>query len=79
MTTPVVFSPRVLTTLNSLPIDDRSAMAAALTSEFLLGVDAVNHLSATQRMVYAIIRHYVTQDMKRMSSRVVELSELKVS
>lgn len=79
MTTPVVFSQRVLTTLNSLPMEDRSAMAAALTGEFLLGMEVTAHLNATQRMVYTIIRHYVTQDMRRLSAPVVELSDLKVS
>jgi len=67
MNSPVVFSSRVLTTLNSLPVDERSTMAAALTSEFLLGVDASESLSAIQRMVYAIIRRYVRQDMKRVA------------
>lgn len=76
MTSPVVFSPRVLTTLNSLPMEDRSAMAAALTGEFLLGMEVTGTLNATQRMVYAILRHYVNQDMRRMSIPVVDLAEV---
>ena len=35
----VVISTRVLATINSLPDEERSAMAAALTGEFILGMD----------------------------------------
>lgn len=63
----VYFSPRVLDTINSLPMDDRSTMAAALTSEFILGVDVVDSLNGIQKMVYSILRHYVQQDMRRIA------------
>lgn len=63
----VYFSPRVLDTINSLPMDDRSTMAAALTSEFILGVDVADSLNGIQKMVYSILRHYVQQDMRRIA------------
>ena len=63
----VYFSTRVLDTINSLPSDERSTMAAALTSEFILGEDVAGSLTGVQKMVYCILRHYVRQDMRRMS------------
>ena len=63
----VYFSTRVLDTINSLPMDDRSTMAAALTSEFILGVDVADSLNGIQKMVYSILRHYVQQDMRRIA------------
>lgn len=64
----VYFSTRVLDTINSLPMDDRSTMAAALTSEFILGVDVADSLNGIQKMVYSILRHYVRQDMRRIAA-----------
>lgn len=68
MTDSVIFSSRVLTTLNSLPVEQRSTMAAALTSEFLLGLDVTRDLHGEECLVYAIIRQYVRQDMRRASA-----------
>lgn len=71
MISPVIFSTRVLTTLNALPADQRDTMAAALTGEFLLGTDVSQSLSGEEVLVYAIIRQYVRQDMahaRRMES-----------
>lgn len=64
----VYFSTRVLDTINSLPMDDRSTMAAALTSEFILGIDVADSLNGIQKMVYSILCHYVRQDMRRIAS-----------
>ncbi|MBD5185701.1 MAG: hypothetical protein HDS92_03730 [Bacteroidales bacterium] len=74
----VFFSSRVIDTINSLPLDDRSTMAAALTSEFILGMDAAGSLSGVQKMVYAIIRHYVKQDMSRLGTtkEVIDLRDI---
>ncbi len=72
----VFFSSRVLDTINSLPFDDRSTMAAALTSEFILGTDVSGSLNGIQKMVYAIIRHYVKQDMSRMGT-IHEVRDLR--
>ena len=63
----IILSQRVLNTLNSLPNDERHAIAHALTDEIILGIDPVERLTAIQRMVYAIIRHYVRQDASAMA------------
>lgn len=76
MTQSVFFSTRVLDTINALPFDDRSTMAAALTSEFILGADVSGSLSGVQKMVYAIIRHYVRQDMRKFGD-VHEVHDLR--
>lgn len=68
MNSPVIFSQRVLKTLNALPGAQRSSIAAALTGEFLLGAENVmNSLSAIERMAYVMIRQYVIADMARLA------------
>lgn len=74
----VYFSTRVLNTLNSLPIDERSTMAAALTSEFMLGIDLTDELTDIQQVVYSILRFYVKQDQNRLGAvhPVVDIRDL---
>lgn len=64
----VVISTRVLATINSLPDEERSAMAAALTGEFILGMDVSKELTEMQQIVYRIIRNYVVSDMRRAAN-----------
>jgi hypothetical protein len=52
----VVISTRVLATINSLPDEERSAMAAALTGEFILGMDVSKELTEMQQIVYRFSR-----------------------
>ena len=62
MTAPIFISPRVLNTINSLPMEDRIAVATAITGEMLLGGDASGELTPMQQLVYTIIRQYVRHD-----------------
>lgn len=62
MTSPIFISPRVLNTINSLPMEDRIAVATAITGEMLLGGDASGELTPMQQLVYTIIRSYVRHD-----------------
>ena len=56
MTAPIFISPRVLNTINSLPMEDRIAVATAITG------DASGELTPMQQLVYTIIRQYVRHD-----------------
>lgn len=58
-------SPRVIDTINSLPIKDRIPISNALSSEFILGRDPTESLTPLQNMLYTMIRFYVTQDTER--------------
>lgn len=60
----VYFSPRVISTIQSLPEDERSAISSALASEFLLGIEpAEDALTPFQTLLYTMIRSYVERDM----------------
>lgn len=80
----IFLSQRVLNTLNSLPADERATLAHALTDEMVLGIDPTESLTAIQRMVYAIIRHYVHHDsagaahVAMNTQRVYDLRDLAV-
>lgn len=80
MNSPVLFSTRVIDTINSLDSDERTAITTALTDEFILKREPSVKLSAIQRMIYAIISRYVIQDSRRacMASDVVALGDLAV-
>lgn len=63
MNASVIFSPRVLHTINSLPESDRQAVASAVTGEFILGSGQASDLTPMQSLVMVIIRQYVRHDM----------------
>lgn len=65
MKTSVVISPRVINTINSLPVADRGPISQALSMEFILGQDPVDTLTRHQSIIYAVIRFYVDHDTKR--------------
>lgn len=58
----ILITPHVINTINSLPIDERVAIASALTGELILGKNPSKELSPLQEMIYSIIRYYVKQD-----------------
>lgn len=60
-----IISPRVVNTINSLPVADREPISRALSREFILGEDPEQTLTPVQCMVYAMIRFYVNQDTER--------------
>lgn len=62
MTKSVLFSPRLITTLQSLDENDQMTMTAALASEFLLGIDVISKMSGSELMIYAVLRGYVLHD-----------------
>lgn len=66
MIAPVFFSPRVLSTINALPENDRKAIAAAITGEFILGAQT-GDLTPVQTLVMAIIRRYVEHDTRMVA------------
>lgn len=67
MNAPVFFSPRVISTINSLPDTDRKAIASAIAGEFILGSDVTSDLTPIQSLVMAIIRQYVQHDTNSIS------------
>ena len=58
----ILITHHVINTINSLPIDERVAIASALTGELILGKNPSKELSPLQEMIYSIIRYYVKQD-----------------
>ncbi len=65
MRTSVIISQRVIDTINSLSIADRSPISNALGMEFILGQSPEDTLTTMQNIVYSIIRFYVNQDIER--------------
>lgn len=58
-------SPRVIDTINSLPLVDRLPITNALSAELILGQDPTESLTPMQNILYAMIRFYITQDTDR--------------
>lgn len=58
----IILSERVLNTINSLPADDRIAIASAVAGEIILGANASSALTPLQNLVFAMIRQYVKHD-----------------
>lgn len=65
METSVIISPRVIDTINSLSADDRAPISNALSMEFILGLNPEETLTPSQKIIYAVIRYYVTRDSAR--------------
>ena len=65
MKTPLIISPRVIDTINSLQPLDRTPITNALSMEFILGQNHEDTLTPMQSIIYAVIRFYVTQDTHR--------------
>ncbi|MCM1518321.1 MAG: hypothetical protein NC117_06755 [Pseudoflavonifractor sp.] len=63
MNSSIIISDHVINTINSLPAEDRSAIAQALASEMILG--CATALAPIQEMVYSVIRFYVKRDSSR--------------
>lgn len=64
----IVFTPNVLNTLRSLPIEERMSVACALTGELLLGAGVSSNLSPEEDLVYQILRNYVEKASARYNS-----------
>lgn len=71
----ILITPHVINTINSLPDEERTAIANTLVAELILGEKPEDSLSPMQEMIYSIIRFYVKQDTIKytMALRQVEL------
>lgn len=71
----ILITPHVINTINSLPDEERTAIANTLAAELILGEKPEDSLSPMQEMIYSIICFYVKQDTIKytMALRQVEL------
>ena len=71
----ILITPHVINTINSLPDEERTAIANTRAAELILGEKPEDSLSPMQEMIYSIIRFYVKQDTIKytMALRQVEL------
>lgn len=58
----------VIDTINALPADERVAVTTALAAELILGVEANEHLTPMQQVLYSMIRQYVHRDTLRLAN-----------
>lgn len=65
METSIVITQHVINTINSLPMEERLAITAALAGEMILGADSSKALTPTQEMIFAMIKSYVKRDTER--------------
>lgn len=63
MNSSIIISDHVINTINSLPAEDRNAIAQALATEMILGCEAA--LAPVQKMLYSVIRFYVKRDSSK--------------
>lgn len=66
----ILISNHVINTINSLPQEERHAIAQALVSEMILG--DVSELPPVQEMLYSVIRFYVRRDSTRYRHSMTE-------
>lgn len=64
----IVLTPHVINTINSLPEEERVAVASAFVSEMIMGVNPDESLSPLQKMLYSVIKLYVQQDSIKLSA-----------
>lgn len=65
----VIITSHVKNTINSLPAEERAAIASALAAEMLLGNESgISALTPTQAMIYSMIRNYVVRDTARFNT-----------
>lgn len=69
MNNSIVITPHVINTINSLPEEERVAVASAFVSEIIMGVNPEDSLSPLQKMLYSVIRFYVQQDSTKLSQK----------
>ena len=61
METTFIITPHVINTINSLPVEERIAITAALAGEMILGTDSTE-------IIFSMIRQYVRRDTERFAS-----------
>lgn len=60
-----IISSRVIKTVKNLKEPERSAVANAIISEFVLGESAAESLTPIQAMLFAMIGDYIRRDSER--------------
>lgn len=72
METTFVISPRVINTINSLPVEERLAVTSALAAELILGAESTGDTSLTpmQEVIYSMIKMYVRRDTERVQRSI---------
>ena len=68
MRTSIVITPHVINTINSLPMEERLAVTAALAGEMILGGKAQKDLTPMQEMIFSLIKSYVKRDSERAAA-----------
>lgn len=61
----ILITPQVINTINSLPDEQREAIAIALAGELFLGDNYQRNLTPFQEMLFAIINFQVKQDTRK--------------
>ena len=70
MGTSIVITPHVINTINSLPMEERLAVTAALAGEMILGGKAEKDLTPMQEMIFSLIKSYVNVSSTKIIKRV---------
>lgn len=68
MNNSIVISSHVINTINSLPKEERIAVASAFVSDMIIGVNPEEELSSVQTMLYSVIKFYIQQDSARYNN-----------
>ena len=66
MLQPIVITPKVISTIQSLPEEERVTIAGAIAKEMILGDSDVS-ISPVQRIIYAMIQSYIRHDSHRFN------------
>lgn len=62
----IVLTQHVINTINSLPTEERIAIASAIAGEIIMGASVESHLTFEQNMIYSIIKDYIRRDSARL-------------
>lgn len=64
----ILITPHVLNTINSLPAEERVAIASAVAGEMILGQRLDDSdLTPLQSMIYQMIRDYIRRDSYKLA------------
>lgn len=63
----IIITPRVIETIQRLPVNERRAISMALANDIFLGLDPQDSLSPYQTIIYTLIRDYVTRATLRQN------------
>lgn len=69
MNNAIIFSERVINTINSLPEEEKLAVTSAVSCEFILGVPMKKGLTPLQQLLFAVIKSYILHDTKQFEAK----------